>query len=137
MCNGTATKLLCSHYLVHWSGPRCPKKCVLPSRRTWLNCTCAPCDPSYNRSQILLKYAAEIEALSARIRSAMMEGRPADVRDLERQMRGVLSMQMEDLGRTRFLGLDPAVSCRWPGMYDQWVHENLGRPVDWDVLLNQ
>lgn len=138
MCPGTATKLLCSHYLIHWSGPRCPKKCVLPSYRTFLPCTCALCDPSFNQKQILLKYAAECEVLSGRIRRAMVEGHPvADVRQLEWQLRGMLRKQREDLGRTRVCGLDPAVGCRWPGMYEQWVQENLGRPVDWDVLLNK
>lgn len=137
MCNGTATKLLCRHYLVHWSGPRCPKKCVLPDRRVALACTCAACDPGFNQRQILHKYAAERDIVSARIRAAMSEGRPADVRALEGQLRLMLSSQMEDLGRTRVMGLDPGVGCRWPGMYEQWVQENLGRPVDWDVLLNK
>ncbi|KAJ4425150.1 hypothetical protein N0V82_000205 [Gnomoniopsis sp. IMI 355080] len=138
MCPGTATKLLCSHYLVQWSGPRCPKKCVLPDHRTFLPCTCAPCDQSFNQRQIRLKYTAERETLSARISIAMMEGWPiSDVRQLEWQLRGVLRNQMDDLKRTRVPGLDPAVGCRWPGMYEQWVQENLGRPVDWDSLLNK
>lgn len=137
MCNGTATKLLCKHYLVHWSGPRCPKKCVLPDRRVALACTCAACDPGFNQRQVLLKYAAERDSLLTRIRTAMIEGRPAEVRALEGQLRLMMSTQMEDLGRTRVSGLDPGVGCRWPGMYEQWVTENLGRPVDWDLLLNQ
>lgn len=136
MCNGTATKLLCSHYLVHWAGPRCPKRCVLPARRVALACTCAACDPGLVRRRVLLEYAAEREALSAEIRGALLEGRAADARALERRMRGLAAAQVEDLGRARVRGLDPAVGCRWPGMYEQWVAENLGRPVDWDKLLN-
>lgn len=67
----------------------------------------------------------------------MMEGRPvAEVRQLEWQLRSVLRNQMEELRKTMVRGLDPGVGCRWPGMYEQWVQENLGRPVDWDSLLN-
>lgn len=69
----------------------------------------------------------------------MMEGRPvAEVRQLEWQLRGVLRAQREELRKTatRVRGLDAGVGCRWPGMYEQWVQENLGRPVDWDSLLN-
>lgn len=137
MCNGTAIKLLCSHYLVHWSGPRCPKRCVLPVRRTALACTCAACDPGLNQRSIILKYAAERDVVSARLRHALGEGRLADARALEMQLRGLTGMQMEDLGRTRIGGLDPAVGCRWPEGYEQWVQENFGRPVDWDLLLNR
>lgn len=136
MCNGTATKLLCSHYLVHWSGPRCPKRCVLPDRRVALACTCAACDPDVNRRSIILKYAAERDVVSARLRDALGEGRLNDARALEMQLRGLMGMQMVDMGRTRIGGLDPAVGCRWPGGYEQWVQENCGRPVDWDLLLN-
>lgn len=136
MCNGTATKLLCSHYLVHWAGPRCPKRCVLPARRIALACTCAPCDPGLNRRRVLLEHATERDALLAEIRAALLAGRAADARALEGQLRGLAAAQFEDLGRTRVRGLDPAVGCRWPGMYEQWVTENLGRPVDWDKLLN-
>lgn len=145
MCNGTATKLLCSHYLIHWAGPRCPKRCVLPHRRVALACTCAPCDPSYNQSQILRRYADERDLLLARIREAWLEGRLADATQLEGQLRVMTVSQMEELGRAARVGsggggallLDPGVGCRWPGMYEQWVTENLGRDVDWDLLLNR
>lgn len=139
MCPGTATKLLCSHYLIHWAGPRCPKKCVLPDHRAFLPCTCAPCDPAFNQRQILAAHAAARDELAARIRAAMGQGvaAAAEVRRLERQLHGVLVDQMQRLGRARVRGLDPAVACRWPGIYEQWVAENLGRPVDWDALLNK
>lgn len=164
MCPGTATKLLCSHYLVHWSGPRCPKKCVLPAQRVFLPCTCAPCDPTYRQTQIRARYTAEREKLLARIRDAALQqqqdeeqvatvvmgggGAGGEVRLLERRLHTLLIAQMVELGAARrFLGggggvgaagarLDPAVGCRWPGMYEQWVAENLGREVDWDALLN-
>lgn len=136
MCNGTATKLLCSHYLVHWAGPRCPKRCVLPARRVALACTCAACDPGLNRRRVLREHGAARDALLAAIRAALLDGRAADARALERELRGCAAALVEDLGRTRVRGLDPAVGCRWPGMYEQWVAENLGRPVDWDKLLN-
>lgn len=145
MCPGTATKLLCQHYLVHWSGPRCPKRCVLPEHRTFLPCTCAPCDPAFNQRQIQAKYDAEREELSAQVREAMMSGgaqggssnNAASVRRvLERRLHLLLVDQMAELGRTRVRGLDPAVGCRWPGMYEQWVAENLGVAIDWDELLN-
>lgn len=137
MCNGTATKLLCSHYLVHWAGPRCPKRCVLPARRVALACTCAACDPGVNRRRVLREHAAARDALSVRIRAAMLDGRFREARRLEREMRLLAAAQVEALGRARVRGLDPAVGCRWPGMYEQWVAENLGRPVDWDALLNR
>lgn len=139
MCPGTATKLLCSHYLVHWSGPRCPKHCVLPARRAALACTCAACDPGHNQRQVLRRHAAAREALLARIRTALREGRPAhEVRRMERELRVLAAAQMEDLGRAARVapGLDPAVGCRWPGLYEQWVANNLGREVDWDSLLS-
>lgn len=138
MCPGTATKLLCSHYLVHWAGPRCPKNCVLPVHRTFLPCTCAPCDPSFRQKRLQAAHAAEREALTARIRGAA--GAVAGVkRQLERQLHALMVDQRESMGRAARgpRGLDPAVGCRWPGMYEQWVAENLGRPVDWDALLNQ
>lgn len=148
MCKGTATKLLCSHYLIHWSGPRCPKRCVLPERRVALACTCAPCDPSFNQSQILRRHEDERDLLLARIREAWLEGRLADARQLEGQLRLSAVSQMQELGRAARVGsrgggvggalmLDPAVGCQWPGMYEQWVTENLGRDVDWDLLLSR
>lgn len=161
MCPGTATKLLCSHYLVHWSGPRCPKNCVLPAHRVFLPCTCAPCDPSYRQTQIRARYTAERETLLARIRDVVLmmrrrateqqqqqavgfEGEGQEVRSLERRLQALVVVQMVELGQARRADaaaaavgrLDPAVQCRWPGMYEQWVAENLGREVDWDALLN-
>lgn len=135
MCTGLAYKMMCGHYLVHWSS-RCPRKCVLPDRRNSLACTCAQCDPEFNRSQILLRYGAERDRLTARLRAATLEGRLQDARALERHLRDRQSRQMQDLGRTRVRGLDPAVPVRFPGLYEQFVAENLGRPVDWDRLLN-
>ncbi|ROV94381.1 hypothetical protein VPNG_09374 [Cytospora leucostoma] len=135
MCTGTATRLLCRHYLVHWKS-RCPKRCTLPDRRDWLACTCARCDPEHVRSQILLKFGAERERLTAKSRIAMAEGRVLVVRDLERQLRYIQFLQMEELGRASFAGLNPAVPVRFPGTYEQWMDGNLGRPVDWNVLLN-
>ncbi|CAN8103046.1 unnamed protein product [Discula destructiva] len=150
MCPGTATKLLCSHYLVHWAGPRCPRKCVLPTKRTFLPCTCAPCDPAFNQKRLMAAHAAEREAFRAAMGDALaaadekMGKGSEDVqrqrqRRLERQLHGLLVDQMQRLGRAAraVRGLDPAVGCRWPGMYEQWVAENLGRPVDWDALLNK
>lgn len=67
----------------------------------------------------------------------MQQGRFHHVRRLERQIRLLQGAQVEDLSRTRFFGLDPAVGCRWPGMYDEWVQDNMGRPVDWDSLLTE
>lgn len=135
MCGGTATKLLCSHWLIHWSGPRCPKRCVLPENRTFLQCTCAACDPAFNHARIVRKYAVERDSLGAQMRTALQEGRFHHARRLEREMRLLQGAQVDDLRQARIYGLDPAVDCRWPGRYDQWVHENWGRPVDWDLLL--
>ena len=136
MCTGTATRLLCRHYLIHWQ-TRCPKRCVLPDRRNWLACTCAGCDPEHNRSRILRKYGAERDRLAARARAAMSEGRVLDVKDLERQLRGLPFLQMEELRCARIAGLDPVVPVRFPGAYEQWLDCNRGRPVDWDALLNK
>lgn len=136
MCTGTATKLLCPHYLVHWR-TRCPKRCVLPDQRGWLACTCADCDPQYVRTQIQLKYGAQQERLMAGVRAAMAEGRLLDVKDLERRLRGIQFLRMEELARARIAGLDPALPVRFPGAYEQWLEGNMGRPVDWDALLNK
>lgn len=135
MCGGTATKLLCSHWLVHWSGPRCPKRCVLPDRRAVLHCTCAGCDPAFNQSRLVRSYADARDSLCAQARTALQEGRLRDAKRLEREIRVLQGAQVAKLGRTRVSGLDPVVGCRWPGEYDQWVDENYGRPVDWDFLL--
>lgn len=136
MCTGTATKLLCRHYLIHWQ-TRCPKECVLPDRRDFLACTCAGCDPEHTRSRILLKYGAERERVTAKARTAMAEGRILDVKVLDRHLRGIQFLQMEELDQARIAGLDPAVPVRFPGTYEEWLEGNLGRPIDWDVLLNK
>ncbi|ROW09419.1 hypothetical protein VMCG_02265 [Cytospora schulzeri] len=112
-------------------------KCVLPDRRDWLACTCADCDPEHTRSQILYKYGTEREALTIKARKALAEGRILDVKELDRHLRRIQSLQMEEIGRARIAGLDPAVPVRFPGTYEAWLEGNLGRPVDWDVLLNQ
>ncbi|KUI69076.1 hypothetical protein VM1G_04199 [Cytospora mali] len=135
MCTGTATKLLCQHYLIHWK-TRCPKKCILPNRRDWLACTCANCDPEHSRSQILHKYGVERERLIAKVQAAMAEGRALDVKDLEKHLRMIQYLQMEELGQARVAGVDPAVPVRFPGKYEYWLEANLGRPIDWDALLN-
>lgn len=136
MCTGTATKLLCRHYLIHWQ-IRCPKRCVLPDRRDCLACTCADCDPEHIRSQILMKYGAERERLTAKALSAVTEGRILEMKALDRHLRGIQFKQMEELSQARIAGLDPAVPVRFPGKYDEWLEGNLGRPIDWDVLLNK
>ncbi|KKY34175.1 hypothetical protein UCDDA912_g05821 [Diaporthe ampelina] len=87
-------------------------------------------------SQILLRYGAERDKLTARLRAAVLEGRAQDAKAIERRLRDRQSRQMQDLVRTRVRGLDPAVPVRFPGVYEQFVEENLGRPVDWDRLLN-
>lgn len=135
MCTGTATKLLCRHYLVHWK-TRCPNKCVLPDRRDWLACTCADCDPEHTRSQILIRYGAKRERFTAKVRNAMVEGCVLDVKVLERHLSWIQLLQMEELSRARIAGLDPAVPVRFPGIYEEWLEDNLGRPIDWDALLN-
>lgn len=80
-------------------------------------------------------YAIERDNLCTQIRIAMREGRVNHARHLERRIRRLQGAQVDDLSQTRFFGLDPDVGCRWPGAYDQWVDENLGKPVNWDLLL--
>jgi hypothetical protein len=56
MCTGYTYDLVCGHQLIHFA-TRCSESCSIPSGpRKPLNDTCAPCTPSFQRTNIARKY---------------------------------------------------------------------------------
>ncbi|KAK3324596.1 hypothetical protein B0T19DRAFT_444004 [Cercophora scortea] len=114
MCLGHTYNLACGHSLLQFS-ERCERKCAVPTgESTYIQDTCAPCDPSFRVEQIIRAYDQKIRQAQEEHRIALQHKKHGEIRAAYERVEKLFTDQRKEVAEVRKLGA-ACPEVIWPG----------------------